>query len=536
MRNLPTSIATQHPDNSSKYVTVQHEPEEAIHCLLDQESGGLGIGEIMVDFEGKLTPYHQTSQIALGLIHQGLVPGKDVFITPRIPNAKKEPIFRQIMSVMSLIETNILAYEHTAEQSIHETIVPMIEQGKDVIQTHERINSVIELGNKNYRIQFPLDSILVIPLLESIHALIHVDSILDEYYHHLTDKGMSVKRLRVMFARSDSALSNGLVPSVLSVVMAIGKAYRWGETHGVDVAPILGCGSLPFRGHLTQENIEGFLKTYHGVRTVSIQSGLRYDHGEAKTRAVVNRLDAFVGSSDYPIPESGGEPMLMEFIGIFTKYYVLTFVEIIDVVNVVANYIPKNRDRLSGAKTGLSYTREIIDLRELAALVKDPTLKMELENIQPDLQTTIPRAISFTSAMYTIGLPPEFIGVGRGIQEVLEKYGNEGLQRLLAFYPSLKSDLTFARKFVNLSTSLDILDEQTRNGYIADYELACAYLGLNEEIDEDVRFYHTLLSATRPILLHILSKQRDLFDDSSEEKKIFNEWICKMAKIRGSLG
>jgi len=531
-------MATQHPDNADKYITIQQEPEEAIHGLTDQEHGGLGIEEIMIDFEGKLTPYHQTSQVALGFINKCIIPGKDVFITPRIPNAKKEPVFRQLMSIMSLVETNILAYKLTSVQAITETVVPMIETGHEIIQLQERINSVIELGNKNYDIQFPLNSIRIIPLVESVPALVNVDIILDEYHKDTISKGCSFETIRIMFARSDSAMSYGMVSSVLAVVIATNKSLKWGELNNVEVAPILGCGALPFRGHFTEENLESIYETYAGIRTFTIQSGIRYDHGEAKTKAVINNLKENIGKRTKREFALEDIELMKEFIGIFTKNYMRTFLEIINTVEFISKYIPKNRDRLSSTKTGLEYIREIANMEEISNLVKDKKLKEELIGINTDIQCSVPRSISFTAAMYTLGAPPEFIGVGRGLKEVEEKYGREGIEKLLCFYPQLIKDLGFASKYVNVKISKGIIDETTRLQYQEDFDLACEMLNIQKEdaeINED-EFYHTLLKSIRPIILHLIGKQKDLFDDGEEERKILNERIVKMGKIRGSLG
>lgn len=539
MNQYPATMATQHPDNSDPYITIQQEPAEALEALSPPEEGGMGLQEIMIDFEGKLTPYHQTSQTALGLIAREIIPGRDVRITPRIPHNDKESVFRQLMSIMSLVETNILSMQETGVQAIGETIVPMISSGEEIVRIQERINSVIELGNKNYPVQYPADSIRVIPLVESVPGLFSIREILDGYLAASPGRITLPDNMRVMLARSDSAMGYSMVSSVLSVVSAIHQVEAWGADHGIGTAPILGCGALPFRGHLTMDSLDPFLDTYRGVRTVTVQSGMRYDHGPEETRTLARRLreELPLRSARDLSPED--HRLMRDLAGIFTRHYLESFVALADITSQISRYIPKNRDRLSAENTSLGYSRETVDPQELAALVSDPDIRRCLSGVDTTISCPVPRAISFTASLYTIGMPPEFLGTGRALREIQERFGSEGIRRLLSYYPLLPLDLARASRYVNPAASRGIVEEEIRNTYLEDYNLAGHFIpvltGETGRLSGN-NYYHTLMMSAMPIIMHLLGRQNDILSDSREELKVLDEWIRKMGSLRGSLG
>ena len=90
--------------------------------------------------------------------------------------------------------------------------------------------------------------------------------------------------MRVFIARSDPALNYGLITAVLLAKVALSKLSQVQKKTGVRMNPILGVGTMPFRGHLNPDNIENFLAEYKGLSTVTVQSAFRYDYPERRRR------------------------------------------------------------------------------------------------------------------------------------------------------------------------------------------------------------------------------------------------------------
>lgn len=525
---IPRTMATQHPDSATRYIAIQEEVKEAVNALSPTPLG-LGIEEVMVDFEGKMTPYHQTNEIAQGLIDRGVVPGREVWITPRISSATEETAFRQLMALMSVIEATYQASQREPEARIEEVVIPMVQSAADLVKVRDRIRDVIYLGHKEFRLPYDPDALQLVPLLEEVPELLRCGNLLRDYVTVAAREGFAVKRLRVMLGRSDAALSYGHLASALSAKVALAQTYAAGIELGLEPAPVLGAGYLPFRGGVMLENIDGLLSDYPGLRTVTIQSGIRYDTEDAPS--TIQALHEGLAQQPPVAPCLTGEEetFLKDAIGALTVPYLRTFDRLLDVVLPLSDLIPAHRDRLA-RKGAAGYARAAAEPGALVPQVANEEVKRDLESLQLTPSSSLPRAISFTGAMYSAGIPPEFVGTGRGLARVRELFGEEGLARVKSLYRGLAHDLTWAGCFLNLDVARALLSAEALAEVEEDVRLCQELLEL-DECQGDPR-YHLLLETIQPMLRsHVAGKEL-----TGPDRELVRDWLCRLGALRGSLG
>jgi phosphoenolpyruvate carboxylase len=415
----------------------REEVEEALRDILPPERGGLGLDEKMVDYEGKLTPYHQVQWIVEELLRHGMAPGEDFLVTPRIPSERLENPERQMMVLWGVLVANKKALEKAGQEAVRYIINPMSSTGYEVFVVQRRILKLQRLAEEELGLKS--GQIEVIPLVEDFEALLHVDKILEGMKNALLSHlGMHYQSYRVLLGKSDTALAYGHATSSLALVYALSRLGRWAEEENTRVYPILGVGALPFRGHLAPEAVTLFREQYRGYSTVTLQSGIRYDHPPEDVHHVVKALREGMNHEPRLLdPET--ERLAIKAARVLTREYLRLLVRLVDRINLVAQYVPKRRARLSHNQYGRSLDTSI-------AFAGDHSLVAgrRLSSLR------LPRAIKFSAALYTMGLPPALIGLGRGLQAVEKQLGGDALETILRLLPMLKEDIIFDAGFTDL--------------------------------------------------------------------------------------
>ena len=428
MRNIPKCMSTQHPDNvktpffaESAEMAGDDEIQEAYYSFSE-----LGCTEQMWDFEGKEVDNFVVKKLYTK--YQSYFSnnrlGEELFLTLRVPNPSVEKTEGKIL--LETLESIPRSYDAAkaifddCPPPVQEVILPMTESARDLDRIYcyyrdfvagKQVKPVrpYDIKIRDWIGEFKPEKVNVIPLFEDMDRMFKAHDILMEY---IIDK--NVEYQRVFLARSDPALNYGLLSAVLLNKIALMNLHRLSEDMDTEIYPIVGVGSAPFRGNLTPSTTDRVLKEYPSNHTFTVQSAFKYDNPSDEVRKAIKTIEG----------HSTGEPHqidLQKTVGIIEKYtsgYQKQIMGLTKVINKVSKQIPRRRKRK--LHIGLfGYSRQLNGER-------------------------LPRAITFTASLYSLGVPPEILG--------LDALTLDELEYLKDYYVNMEEDLRDALKYYNMDS------------------------------------------------------------------------------------
>lgn len=422
-------MSTQHPDNVNSPFFAENtelggedEIQEAYYAF-----SHLGCEEQMWDCEGKEVDNFVVKKLLTKYesFFKDKKLGRDLFITLRVPNptferAEAKILLETLESIPRSFDAAKLFYGDDIPP-IFEVILPMTTTHKCIDRIYRYYSDfVVTKQHKPFREgditiaewigEFKPERINVIPLFEDMEQMLDAHNITREY---LQDK--DVKYQRVFLARSDPAMNYGLISAVFLNKIALQRLQGLSEDIGVKIYPIVGVGSAPFRGNLRPQTVERAAGEYPSTHTFTIQSAFKYDNAPKEVSKAIKKLKERKTS----LPQEIEEEKCLEIIRKYSQEYRRQAVALAPVINSVARHVPSRRKRK--LHIGLfGYSREV-------------------EGI------TLPRAIKFTAALYSIGLPPEILG--------LNALDEDDIQFVKEVYVNFEEDLRDALQFFNPDSS-----------------------------------------------------------------------------------
>jgi phosphoenolpyruvate carboxylase len=176
-------------------------------------------------------------------------------------------------------------------------------------------------------------------------------------------------------------MNYGLVSAVLFNKIALQRLHHLSKEIGVKICPIVGVGSAPFRGSLRPPTVDRVIKEYPSAYTFTIQSAFKYDYSPDEVREAVQKLEDRTVGHPHEVPEE----KCLKVIDKYIQEYQEQVTKLAPMINRIATYVPSRRKRK--LHIGLfGYSRSVAGI-------------------------TLPRVIAFTASLYSMGLPPEVLGL-----------------------------------------------------------------------------------------------------------------------------
>ncbi len=441
MSLIPKVMSTQHPDNAAAppyaidgVIKGEGEIAEAVDVFR------LGCDEQMWDSEGKDTDTHVVQKLLTNypdFFRQERELGRDAVITLRVPNPAIETEMRKLMvealqGITTAFDVAREFYGAGLEPPIQEIILPFTTSADELSRIaayYERFivgqEDQLLMGDSAVRDwigEFLPKRIRVIPLVEDRDQMLRVDDIVREYL-----RGREEPYQRVFLARSDPALNYGIVGAEILLKVALRRTDMLAEEIGIPMHPIIGAGSVPFRGHLKPTNIPRAFREYPSVRTLTVQSAFKFDYSTDEVRSGIAEIHAHEQAPAPPIDEERAVAILDKA----AAEYQRQVRNLAPTIASVSALSPRRRERklhvgLFGYGRSLSGSDDV----------------------------TLPRAIAFTASLYSIGVPPELLG--------LAALDQSDFAYIREIYPSIDDDLAAALRYANETRVNQLLGDDYR--------------------------------------------------------------------------
>jgi len=456
---IPRLMCTQHPDATVK-VTAQDEVDEAIQGFTMFECD-----EVMSDYEGKLTPYAQPKDIVLRASKLNIAIGERYFITPRVPNPRLEDMDRVALSIEASLIANYYSYKYLNTQAVKWIILPMVEE-PEIVRLVQRL-IIKKMKVYHEELGLPEINIQLIPLVEDSNRFLDIYRYVTVLYNTLREFNIELKYMRVFLGKSDAAVKSGHIASALALMYALYELSKIGEELDIDVQPIIGMGSPPFRGGINNPRlVEYEVQHYQGYKTVTIQSAVRYDVPYNEYKRVSSTI---LWQLERPVRKV--ETSVNRLVYRASESYKRTVTRYLDSLVRFSSYIPLTRDRISWREYSRIFSLE-------------------------DRLLNVPRAIVYTATWYVLGLPPIFLDS----EFIIESYRNDEIDEILNYMPYLVEEWRYEAQFYIPSIASKRLGELI----VKKVNEAFDYMGIKPEPNET---YKNILELN-PVEPHVVAIAR----------------------------
>ena len=487
--NVSRTMSTQHPDNvnnpffsDSAELGGEDEIKEVFYAFSHIHSR-----EQLWDCEGKEVDNFVVKKLLTKYepYFKKHILGKDVFLTLRVPNPSVEKneakiLLETLESIPRNFDAAKLFYVDDIAP-IFEIALPMTTDYRELVRIAEYYKHYV-VGKQHHKLgndvtiaewigKFQPEILRIIPLIETKDNILSPEKIVEPF---LKEEKIEDYQ-RVWLARSDPALNYGNLATVLMLKVSFQKLSELKEKSSVDILPILGCGSAPFRGNFKPTNIKNCIQGYPSVYTFTLQSAFKYDYNITEVNKAVEYLNESKPSRPVAVDEKKCNAIIEKLMNEYRKQVKL----LVDYINNISPYIPSRRKRK--LHIGLyGYSRSIGDLK-------------------------LPRAITFCAALYSYGLPPEILGLN-----VLEE---KDVDYIKDIYANFENDLRDSLQYLNKD-----------NLKIFPHEIAKKIEEVIKMVDYEENSKHNKVTS---IILDDLKKK---------DYRLLTENITRAGFIRGFLG